>query len=63
MRIRLESAKRIGNKIGLNEEKGYVVAIFLALIIVSATVLGYYFVLKPSTYLTTTKKPSITPQF
>ena len=47
MRIRLESAKRIGNKIGLNEEKGYVVAIFLALIIVSATVIGYYVVLHP----------------
>ncbi len=47
MRIRLESARRIGSKIGLNEEKGYAVAIFLALIIVSATVLGYYFVLRP----------------
>lgn len=47
MRIRLESAKRIGNKIGLNEEKGYAVAIFLALLIVSATVIGYYVVLRP----------------
>ncbi len=47
MRIRLESAKRIGNKIGLNEEKGFAVAIFLALLIVSATIAGYYFVLKP----------------
>ena len=47
MRIQLESAKRIGNKIGLNEEKGYAVAIFLALIIVSATVIGYYVVLRP----------------
>ncbi len=44
---RLESVKRIGRKIGLNEEKGYAVAIFLALIIVSATVIGYYVVLKP----------------
>ena len=44
MRIRLESVKRIGRKIGLNEEKGYAVAIFLALIIVSATVIGYYVV-------------------
>ena len=42
MRIRLESAKRIGSKIGLNEEKGYAVAIFLALIIVSATIIGFY---------------------
>lgn len=47
MRIQLESAKRIGRKIGLNEEKGYAVAIFLALIIVSATVIGYYVVFKP----------------
>ena len=42
MRIRLESVKRIGRKIGLNDEKGYAVAIFLALIVVSATVIGYY---------------------
>jgi uncharacterized membrane protein len=49
MRIRLESAKRIGSKIGLNEDKGYAVAIFLALIIVSATVIGYYIVLRPAT--------------
>ena len=47
MLIRLESVKRIGRKIGLNEEKGYAVAIFLALIIVSATVVGYYAVLRP----------------
>ena len=47
MRIRLESAKKIGNRIGLNEEKGYAVAIFLALIIVSATVIGYYVWLRP----------------
>jgi uncharacterized membrane protein len=47
MRIRLESAKRIGNKIGLNEDKGFAVAIFLALIIVSATVIGYYVWLRP----------------
>jgi uncharacterized membrane protein len=47
MRIRLENAKRIGSKIGLNEEKGYAVAIFLALIIVSVTVIGYYVWLRP----------------
>ena len=47
MRIRLESAKRIGRKIGLNEEKGFAVAIFLALLIVSATVVGYYVWLRP----------------
>jgi uncharacterized membrane protein len=47
MRIRLESAKRLGTKIGLNEEQGYAVAIFLALLIVSATVVGYYVWLRP----------------
>ena len=47
MRIRLESVKRIGRKIGLNEDKGFAVAIFLALIIVSATIIGYYVVLRP----------------
>ena len=47
MRIRLESAKRIGRKIGLNEDKGYAVAIFLALLIVSATIISYYAFLAP----------------
>jgi uncharacterized membrane protein len=47
MRVQLESVRRIGRKIGLNEEKGYAVAIFLALIIVSATVIGYYVWLRP----------------
>ena len=42
MRIRLESAKKIGRKIGLNDEKGYSVAIFLALIIVSSVIVGYF---------------------
>jgi uncharacterized membrane protein len=47
MHILLESVKRIGRKIGLDEEKGFAVAIFLALLIVSATVVGYYVWLKP----------------
>jgi uncharacterized membrane protein len=47
MRKLLESVKRIGSKIGLDEEKGFAVAIFLALIIVSATVAGYYVVFRP----------------
>jgi uncharacterized membrane protein len=47
MRIHLERAKSIGRKIGLNDEKGYVVAIFLALIIISATLLGYYVFFRP----------------
>jgi uncharacterized membrane protein len=47
MRIRLERAKRVGSKIGLDEDKGFVFAVFLAVIIVSATVIGYYAWLKP----------------
>ena len=56
MRIRLESAKKIGRKIGLNEEKGYAVAIFLALIVVSSVIIGYFaysaYVAKPEGYNT-----------
>lgn len=47
MRIQFDSVKRIGRKIGLNEDKGFAVAIFLALIIVSATIIGYYVVIRP----------------
>jgi uncharacterized membrane protein len=47
MRIRLERAKRVGSKIGLDEDKGFVFAVLLAVIIVSATVIGYYAWLKP----------------
>ena len=47
MQIRLERAKSIGRKIGLNDEKGYVVAIFLALIIISAMLLGYFVFFRP----------------
>jgi uncharacterized membrane protein len=47
MRIQFDSVKKIGRKIGLNEEKGFAVAIFLALIIVSATVIGYYVLIRP----------------
>ena len=44
MQIRLESVKKIGRKIGINDEKGYAIAIFLVLIIISALVAGYYLV-------------------
>jgi len=47
MQIQLESAKRLGRKLGLNEEKGFAVAIFLALLIVSVSVLGYFVWFKP----------------
>jgi uncharacterized membrane protein len=42
MQIHLESAKRIGNRIGLNEEKGFAIGIFLALIIVIAVIAGFF---------------------
>ncbi len=47
MQIQLESAKRLGKKLGLNEEKGFAVAIFLALLIVSVAVLGYFVWFRP----------------
>jgi uncharacterized membrane protein len=47
MRIQLERAKNIGKKIGINDEKGYAVAIFIALVIVSAVILAYYVVFRP----------------
>lgn len=47
MQKRFASATAIGRKIGLNDETGYAVAIFLALLIVSATVIGYYAFLAP----------------
>jgi len=47
MQIRLENAKRLGKKLGLNEEKGFAVAIFLALLIVSVAVLCYFVWFRP----------------
>ncbi len=47
MQIQLESVKKIGRKIGLNDEKGYAVAIFLALIIVSALAVSYFVFFRP----------------
>jgi len=47
MRIQLERAKNIGEKIGLNDDKGYLLAIFLALIIIASLLLGYYVIYKP----------------
>jgi uncharacterized membrane protein len=47
MQIRLESAKQLGRKLGLNEEKGFAVAIFLALLIVSVAVLSYFVWFRP----------------
>jgi uncharacterized membrane protein len=54
MQIRLENVKKIGRKIGLNDEKGYAVAIFLALVIVSALVVSYFVVFRsqPAGYST-----------
>src|SRR5665647_1154785 len=47
MQKRFASVTAIGRKIGLNDESGYAVAIFLALLIVSATVIGYYVAFRP----------------
>ncbi len=47
MQIRLERAKSIGKKIGINDEKGYVVAVFLVLIIVSALAVTYFVAFRP----------------
>jgi uncharacterized membrane protein len=42
MQIRLERAKSIGRQIGINDDKGIRLAIFLVIIIVSATAIGYF---------------------
>lgn len=42
MQKRFGSVIAIGRKIGLNDETGYAVAIFIALLIVSVTIIGYY---------------------
>ncbi len=38
----IRRAKRIGRKIGLNDEKGYGIAVFLALIVVVVVVAGFF---------------------
>jgi|WetSurMetagenome_2_1015567.scaffolds.fasta_scaffold155517_2 uncharacterized membrane protein len=54
MQKRLESVTRIGRRIGLNDEKGVAVAVFVALIVVACTVTVYYcwFAPKPEPYRT-----------
>jgi len=47
MQIQLESVKKIGRKIGINDEKGYSAAIFLALIIISAVAVSYFVFFRP----------------
>jgi uncharacterized membrane protein len=42
MRRRLESVTAIGRKIGINDDKGYGVAVFLALIVVVVVVAGFF---------------------
>lgn len=48
MQMQLESLNKIGRKIGLNDEKGAAVAIFLALIIISALVASYFVFFRPA---------------
>ncbi len=52
MQRRLESVTRIGKRIGLSDEKGVLVAVFVALIVVACTVAVYYvwFGPKPEPY-------------
>jgi uncharacterized membrane protein len=62
---RFASVIAIGRKIGLNDETGYAVAIFVALLIVSATVIGYYSFFAPpaesynTIYLLDTNKTAV----
>jgi len=48
MQIQLESAKKIGRKIGINDDKGYALGIFLALIIVTALAISYFAFFRPA---------------
>lgn len=48
MQIRLERVKSIGEKIGLKDDKGAAVAIFLALVIISLMLVGYYAFFRPA---------------
>ena len=65
MQIQLESFKKTGRKIGLNDEKGYAVAILIVLIIISALVAVYYLEFKQqpagynTIYLLDTQKQAI----
>jgi len=43
----LEKTKKFGRKIGLSDEKGYAVAVFLALIIISAVAASYFVFFSP----------------
>ena len=47
MQRRFGSVTAIGKKIGINDDNGYLVAIFIALIVVAVIVAGYYLVLRP----------------
>jgi uncharacterized membrane protein len=44
---RLESVMHIGRRIGLSDDKGVTVAVFVALVVIAAIVVGYYFVFTP----------------
>ena len=54
MQIRLERVNSIGRKIGINDDKGIVIAIFVVLIIVSVVAAVYFiaFPAKPEGYST-----------
>ncbi len=48
MQIHLERVKSIGKRIGLNDDKGFVVAIVLALVIIAAMLVTYYAFFRPA---------------
>ncbi len=47
MPTQFESVKRIGRKIGIDDDKGYIAAIIIALIVLSTVIAGYYLLLRP----------------
>jgi len=47
MRKQLENAKRLGTKLGLNEDRAFAAAVIVALLIVSVAVLSYFVFFAP----------------
>ena len=47
MKIRLETMKKLGNSLKLDNNRGYAVSVLIALILVSSVLVGYYVMLRP----------------
>ncbi|HUT17188.1 MAG TPA: hypothetical protein VMW84_02690, partial [Acidobacteriota bacterium] len=54
MKIHLETMRKLGKSLKLNDNKGYTVAVVIALIFVSSLLIGYYLIsrLPPEGYTT-----------